>query len=316
MLSFIGLVIVIVLLLANPFYVVPEGRQAVITQFGDPIGEPVTKAGLHLKIPLIQKVNMFEKRILRWDGDAEEVPTQDGKFIWVDTTARWRIKDPLQFFKSVYNAENAQSRLDDVIDSAVKGTIRSHRLIEVIRSSNRVVEKSGLKEKKKEFIEEGALEEIRFGREKIRTKILQTAKKLMPEYGIALVDVRIKRLNYSQSVRRKVYDRMIAERKRAAERFRSEARGKRAEVEGLTEKEMKAILSDAFRKGEKIKGRADAESTDIYAEAYNKDPELYSFLKTLETYKGTVDENTLLILTTESDYLEYLNRISPDGAFQ
>ena len=305
-----GIVLVLVLI-GNPFYIIEEGKQAIVTQFGQPIGEAVTKAGLHIKIPFIQKITTFEKRMLEWDGYPTQIPTKDKRYIWVDTTARWKIQNPLKFFQSVYDERGAHARLDDIIDSAVRDAVTSQNLIELVRSTNKIVENLAKVEKGEEFIDEGALATIKMGRDKIRKDILKKAKKLAPQYGIELIDVRIKRINYVEEVRRKVYERMIAERKRAAEQYRSEGRGIRAEVEGRTEKELKAVLSDAYRKSQEVKGKADAESTKIYADAYNKDPEFFSFLKTLETYSKTIDKNTTVILTTEGEYFKYLTDTSP-----
>lgn len=303
--------VIILILAGNPFYIVYENQQAVITQFGKPIGGAVTTAGLHLKIPFIQKVNYFDKRILEWDGYPTEIPTKDKKYIFVDTTARWRINDPLKYFQSVYNERGAQAKLDDIIDSAVRDAVTAHNLSNIVRSSNRILDELKQMEEEKEFIDEGAMEEIKVGREEIRVEILETARKLAPRYGVELIDVRIKKVNYIEAVRRKAYERMIAERKRAAEQYRSEGRGIRAEVEGKTGKELKAVLSAAYKKSQEIKGEADAQSTQIYADAYKKDKEFYSFLKTLETYKNTIDRNTTIILTTDAEYLKYLKEISP-----
>lgn len=304
-------IVLILLLLGNPFYVLEEGNQVIITQFGEPMGEAVTEAGLHLKVPFIQKVNTFEKRLLEWDGYPNQIPTKDKRYIWVDTTARWRIADPLKFFQSVYDERGAQARLDDIIDSAVRDAITSQNLIEIVRSSNRLIPSLEKLQSEQGFIEKDALEEIRIGRDAIRKDIVERTKKLAPQYGIEIIDVRIKRINYVEEVRVKVYERMTAERNRAAEQYRSEGRGIRAEIQGKTTKELKGILSKAYETSQEIKGEADAESTKIYAAAYNKDPEFYSFLKTLETYNDTVDKNTTLILTTEGDYFKYLNKISP-----
>ncbi len=305
------IVIVAVILSGSPLYILYEGQQAVITQFGKPIGEAKVSAGLKLKIPFIQKVNYFEKRLLEWDGYPTQIPTKDKKYIWIDTTARWQIKDPLRFLQSVFDERGAHARLDDIVDSAVRDAATNHNLISLVRSSNRIIKELEELRKQKEFIEEGALEKIMVGREEIRKEILARARELAPSYGIELIDVRIKRVNYIEEVRAKVYERMIAERKRAAEEYRSEGRGIRAEIEGKTGKELKAILSDAYKNAQGIKGEADATSTQIYADAYNKDEELFSFLKTLETYKNTITKNTVIILTTDSDYFKYLKKISP-----
>ncbi|MCP4653239.1 MAG: protease modulator HflC [Candidatus Omnitrophica bacterium] len=304
-------ILITVILVGNPFYITTEAQQAIVTQFGEPIGEAVVNAGLHFKVPFIQKVNYFEKRILEWDGYPNQIPTKDKRYIWVDTTARWRISDPLKFFQTVDNEQKAHGRLDDIIDAAVRDIVTSGNLIEIVRSSNRLVDELKFKKEEKEFIEEGALEEITIGREAMRTAIIKRVRSDVPQYGIELIDVRIKRVSYVEDVRRKVYDRMIAERKRAAEEYRSEGRGVRAEIQGRTDKELKNVLSQAYKTAQGVKGSADAESTKIYAQAYSKDPELYSFLKTLETYKNTVDKQTTIILTTDGDYFKYLKEISP-----
>ncbi len=290
--------------ISGVFYVVPETQQVVITQFGRPIGTPVNQAGLHFKKPFIQQANYFEKRLLEWDGSPNQIPTKDKRYIWVDTTARWRIADPLKFLQSVGSETGAHARLDDIIDSATRDYVTGHKLIEVVRNSNRLLSK--LEESEVAIESEDVVEKIKVGRDDLTRGILKQAKELIPQYGIELMDVRIKRINYVKEVRRKVYDRMISERKRAAEQYRSEGQGKKAEVEGEMKKELKRITSEAYRKAQEIKGKADAEAIKIYAEAYNKDPDFYSFLKTLETYKETIDGKSTIILTTDSDYYEYL----------
>ncbi|MEW6534342.1 MAG: protease modulator HflC [Candidatus Auribacterota bacterium] len=300
------------ILLANSFYTVMEGRQAIITQFGKPVGDPVYESGLHIKIPFIQKVTFFEKRVLEWDGYPNQIPTKDKRYIWVDTTARWRIENPLKFYRSVYNEQGAQSRLDDIIDSAVRDAVTSHNLIEIVRSSNRLIEEAKISQQDKEFVQEGALEPIKFGRDSLHKIIVQSAQQLAPQYGIEIVDVRIKRVNYVEEVQLKVYERMTTERKRAAEEYRSEGRGIRAEIEGRTEKELKGILSEAYKKAQEIKGLADAKATEIYAAAYNKDPGFYALLKTLETYQKTIDKDTTVILSTDGDYFKFMKSSTPE----
>jgi len=304
----IPIIVVIILgliVLGGALYTVDQTQQVIITQFGEPIGEPITEAGLHVKIPFIQKVNYFDKRLLAWDGLPTQVPSKDKRYIWVDTTARWRIVDPLKFLQTVGNERTALGRLDDIIDSATRNQITSHLLYELVRNSGR------------EFVEtevslqiEEKIGEVKYGREKISRSILKEATRVVPQFGIELVDVRIKRLNYVERVREGVYARMIAERKRVAEQYRSEGQGKKAEIEGMREKELQRITSEAYKKAQEIKGKADAEATKIYAEAYNKSPEFYSFLKTLETYKNTMDKNTWLILTSDSDFYKYLKNLS------
>ena len=306
---FIALIILIVLMaVSGVMYVVDETKQAVITQFGKPVGNPITTAGLHFKKPFIQKVRYFEKRLLEWDGDPNQIPTKDKKYIWVDTTARWKIVDALKFLQSVNNEMGAHARLDDIINSATRDTVTRHLLVETVRNSNRIMEVEG---GKNVIITDEALERIEVGRKALEKIILHDAMELAPKYGIKLVDVRIKRINYVKDVRREVYKRMISERKRAAEQYRSEGQGRRAEIEGQRGKELKLITSEAYRKSEGLKGKADAEVIGIYAKAYNQDPEFYSFIKTLETYKKTIDKNSTIILTTDSDYYKYLKGLQP-----
>ncbi len=305
----IPIIVVIILgliILGGTLYTVDQTEQVVITQFGEPIGEPITEPGLHFKTPFIQKVNSFEKRFLSWDGLPTQVPTKDKRYIWVDTTARWRIVDPLKFLQTVGGERTALGRLDDIIDYATRNQITSHILYELVRDSER------------EFVEtelsiqvEEAIGKVKYGREKISRAILEEASEGVPRFGIELIDVRIKRLNYVEQVRQGVYARMIAERKRVAEQYRSEGQGGKAEIEGRKEKELQRITSEAYKKAQEIKGKADAQATGIYAGAYNKDPEFYSFLKTLETYKSTLDEDTWLILTSDSDFYKYLKSLSP-----
>jgi len=302
----IAVILVIVLFLTGAIYIVDETRQVVITQFGRPVGEPITAAGLHFKTPLIQRAQYFDKRLLDWDGDPNQIPTKDKRYIWLDTTARWRIINALKFLQSVGTEIGAHARIDDIINSATRDAITSHLLVEAIRNTNRILE---TEEEVEVIVAEEALEEIKVGRQALAGMILKKAKVLAPQYGIELIDVRIKRINYVKAVRRKVYERMIAERKRAAERYRSEGEGKRAEIAGQMGKELKQITSEAYRKAQGIRGKTDAETTRIYADAYNKDPAFYSFLKTLETYRKTIDDNSTIILTTDSDYYRYLKSL-------
>ncbi len=306
----IPIIVVVILgliVVGGSLYTIDQTQQVVITQFGEPIGDPISEPGLHVKIPFIQKVNSFEKRILAWDGLPTQVPTKDKRYIWVDTTARWKIIDPLKFLQSVGREMTALGRLDDIIDSATRNQITNHLLYELVRDSGR------------EFVEtevsleiEEELGVVQYGREKISRGILEEAALLVPQFGIELVDVRIKRLNYVERVREGVYARMIAERERVAEEYRSEGEGVRAEIEGRRAKELQRITSEAYRTAQEIKGKADAEATKIYADAYNKGPEFYSFLRTLEIYEDTMDENTWLIMTSDSDFYKYLKTLSPE----
>lgn len=297
-------ILVILAFMSGIVFVVDETKQVVVTQFGKPVGRPISVAGLHFKKPLIQQAHYFEKRLLAWDGDPNQIPTKDKKYIWVDTYARWKITDALKFLQSVGHEINAHARLDDIVNSATRDVITSHLLVEAIRDTNRILE---IKEIEIDIsLAEEALEQIEVGRSTLEELILVKASKLAPQYGIELIDVRIKRTNYVKDVREKVYDRMVAERKRAAERYRSEGQGKSAEISGQLTKELKLITSEAYRQAQGIKGKADAQAVSIYARAYSKDPAFYSFVKTLETYENTIDETSTIILTTETDYYKYL----------
>ena len=297
------LIFLIIIVLLNSFYVVSEMNQVIITQFGEPIGDAITKPGLHMKVPFIQKANYFEKRWLEWDGDANEIPTKDKKYIWVDTYARWRISDPLKFFQRVRDERRAQSRVDDIIDGETRNAVASYDLIEIVRSTNREFE---LTEELAELDISSAIPKIITGREKIAQIILEKASAITPEFGVELRDIRIKRVNYVEEVQRKQFDRMISERQRIAAKYRSEGDGKSAEVRGEKERELKRITSEAYRTSQEIKGKADAEATRIYAEAYNLDPEFYQFMKTLEMYVSSLDKETWLLLSTDSEFLKYL----------
>ncbi len=297
--------IVLIIVLSNAFYVVSETNQVIITQFGEPIGDAITSPGLHVKIPFVQKAHFFEKRWLEWDGDANQIPTMDKKYIWVDTYARWRISDPLVFFQRVRDERGAQSRLDDIIDGETRNAVANYVLIEIVRSTNRDFELT----EEAAILELGtAIPKIKTGREKIAKLILENASKITSEFGVELKDIRFKRVNYVEEVQKKVFDRMIAERKRIAAKYRSEGDGKSAEIRGQKEKELKRIRSEAYRTAQEIKGKADAEATKIYAQAYNLDPEFYQFMRTLETYKTTLKENTWLLLSTDSEFLKYLRK--------
>jgi membrane protease subunit HflC len=314
--SIIVIVVAILLVLSGTFYTVEEGQQAVIVQFGRPVGETVTEAGLHVKLPFVQGVRRFEKRLLTWDGDPNQIPTKGREFIWVDTTARWRIADAKKFLESVASEEGAQSRLDDIIDSVVRDQVSSSELIELVRSASWEVPAEREAEIKKEVAaerEEEIKKEVTRGREEITRTILAEARKIIPQYGIELVDVRIKRLDYIESVRQKVYARMISERKRIAAQFRSEGEGRSAEVLGAMEKELRQIRSTAYRQVQELRGGADAEATRIYGEVYSRDPEFYAFSRTLEIYGEGGNKNSVLILTTDSDYYRYLKHAAAEG---
>jgi membrane protease subunit HflC len=313
--SIIVCVVAILLVVFGTFYTLEEGQQAIIVQFGRPVGETVTAAGLHLKLPFVQEVRRFEERLLIWDGDPNQIPTKGREFIWVDTTARWRIADAKKFLESVATEAGAQSRLNDIIDSVVRDQVSSSELIELVRSASWAVPKEEVLEEVPAEREEELKKQITRGREEITRTILAEARKIIPQYGIELVDVRIKRLDYVESVREKVYARMISERKRIAAQFRSEGEGRSAEILGTMEKELRQIRSTAYRQVQEIHGKADAAATRIYGEAFGRNPELYAFLRTLEVYGEKANKNATLILTTDSDFYQYLKQETP-GAEQ
>ncbi|HNQ81026.1 MAG: protease modulator HflC [Acidobacteriota bacterium] len=300
---YLAAALILLALLGGAVYIVSETNQVVITQFGEPVGGTIIRPGLHLKIPFIQKANYFEKRWISWNGDPNQIPTRDKKYIWVDTYCRWRIADPLVFFQRVDNERNARSRLDDIVDGETRNTIAKFDLIEIVRSSNRAFE---ISEDAAVLDASEAISKIEAGRDKLAAIILENASKITPQFGVDLKDVRIKRVNYVDEVQRKVFDRMIAERRRIAAMYRSEGDGKSAEIRGQKERELKRIQSEAYKTAQEIKGKADAEATRIYAAAYNLDPELYQFMKSLDTYRAGLIKDTWLILTTDSELLKYL----------
>ena len=300
------IVLAIFVVLSGAFYTLEEGQQAVVVQFGRPVGESVTDAGLHFKLPFIQDVRRFEKRLLIWDGDPNQIPTKGREFIWVDTTARWRIADARKFMENVATEAGAQSRLNDIIDSVVRDQVSASELVELVRSASWEVPPGEVLEEVTAEVQEELKKEIARGREEITRTILGEARRIIPQYGIELVDVRIKRLNYVASVQEKVYARMISERKRIAARFRSEGEGRSAEILGTMEKELRQIRSNAYRQVQEIRGKGDAEATRIYGAAYGSDPEFYAFSRTLEAYKEGQNKNSVMILTTDSDYYRYL----------
>lgn len=301
----VGGAILALILLASATYTVSETEQVIITQFGEPIGDAVTEPGLHFKAPFIHRVTRFDQRWLPWDGDANQITTRDKKFIWVDTYARWRIADPLLFFQSVHDERGAQSRLDDIIDGETRNAVATFDLIEIVRITDREFE---ITEDLVSFAAEEAVGDIEHGRNAITRSILEKASEVTPSFGIELVDVRIKRLNYVEEVRAKVYERMISERQRIAERSRSEGQGRAAEIRGQRERELKSIESEAFRQAEEVRGRADAEASRIYAQAYQRDADFYRFMKSLDTYRTALDDGVTLVIGSDSEFLDFLNR--------
>ena len=304
----IALLIAGIIVASQSFYVLDETKQVVITQFGKPIGDAVTEPGLKVKIPFLQKAIYFEKRYLEWDGDPNQIPTKEKKFIFVDCYARWRITDPLQFYKRLTNERGAQSRLDDIIDGETRDQVASHILEEVVRNTNRQADTSA---KISEIIED-SLARIEVGRQRIQNVIQAKANEETTELGIELLDFRFKRINYVEDVRERVYDRMKSERIRIADKFRSEGEGEASRINGEKERELNQIQSEAYKQAETIKGNADAEAARIYSEAYNRSRssvELYSFIKSMETFKATFDSSTTIVLSTNSDLYRYLQRM-------
>jgi membrane protease subunit HflC len=294
----------------NSIYTVSEVEQIIITQFGKPIGVPVTTAGLKLKVPFIQEVNPIEKRVLEWDGSPSDMPTKDKLYISVDLFARWRITDPLQYFLRLRDERSAQSRLDDILGSETRNAVAKHELIEIIRTTkDRVPLRDALLTGAEQELDMGALVPIKKGRKLVEQEIFSAAAEKVQVFGIELLDIRFKRINYNESVRPKIYDRMISERRQIAERFLSEGNGEAARIRGNRVRDLNKIQSEAYRQVEEIRGIADAKATDIYARAYNQSPQsvaFYEFTRTMQSYKSIIAENTTLVLSTDSDLFKFL----------
>lgn len=300
----IVLTVILLMVVSSAVFVVQEPEQVIITQFGKPVGDPITRPGLHFKLPMVQKVHRFDRRYLEWDGDPNQLPTRDKRFIWVNTYARWRISDPLLFFQRLRDERGAQTRLDDIIDGETRNAIAKYDLVEVVRSSNRTPQQS-------ELLPEDAtvLDPIKVGRDHIRREILTNAQKRTSDLGIEILDVQFKRINYVAEVQQKVYERMIAERQRIADRFRSEGEGEASRIRGEMERELKRIQSGAYREAEVIKGRADSTATRIYAAAYDRSPqsrEFFTLLRTLDAYRAAVDSATTMVLSTDGAFYRFL----------
>ncbi|MBF0210571.1 MAG: protease modulator HflC [Desulfamplus sp.] len=325
---YIGIVFMAFVLFASA-YIVDETEQVVITQFGKVVGDAVTTPGLNFKVPFIQKASYFPKNLQEWDGDPGQIPTKDKTFIWVDTFARWKIVDPIKYFQTVNNMTSAQSRLDDIIDPAVRNFVTSYRLVETVRNSDRPMDtfesfdvsenqnidakqEDGSENKVPSIINPISQYKIEVGRSEITKKIIAQAQPKLEAFGIELVDVKIKRVNYVEKVRDAVYGRMIAERKQIAEKFRSEGRGEASNIRGDKEKELQLIKSQAYKRAEEIKGEADAKAAAIYAAAYGVDLEFYSLIKTLDVYKASLDQSSTLVLSTESDFMKYFKMIKEE----
>ncbi len=300
----VGLVLLAIVVIYDGFFILDEGKQVVITQFGAPVGDPVTEAGLHFKMPFVQQTEVFEKKILIWDGEPNQIPTNDKTYVFIDVTARWRISNALKFLQAVGNEARAQSLLSDIIDGTIRDMVNKYDLIEIIRSSDWSVNTMS---------ETTAVSTIgvkpKVGRDGISNQVREIASKITPQYGIELIDVIIKRVNYIDSVRLKVYDRMISERKRIAAEKRSTGEGQKAEILGTVERKLKEIISTANLEAVTVKGKADAEATKIYGEAYSQDPDFYGFQKTLESYPKTIGNNTSLVLSSDSDLYRFLKSV-------
>jgi len=302
------LVIVGLIVLVSSSFIVNETEQAIITQFGKPVGDPIISPGVHFKIPIIQTVHFFEKRFLEWDGSPNQIPTKDKRFIWVDTYARWRIHDPLLYFQRVRDERGAHTRLDDILDGVTRNVIANNNLVEVIRSTNRQFEAStdiG------DVQDSEANVRIELGRDKMTRLIIETASPRLKALGIEVLDLRLKRINYVEEVQIKIYERMITERKRIADQFRSEGQGEAAKILGDKERDLKKIQSEAYRTAQEIRGKADAEATTIYAAAYNQSSEsraFYRFLKTMDSYRNTLTEKDWLVLSTKGDFFKFLEQ--------
>ncbi|MFO7913548.1 MAG: protease modulator HflC [Desulfotignum sp.] len=311
----VAVLVILAVVVYNAAFVVDETEQVVITQFGRITGDPVTDPGLNFKVPFIQKTNFFPKNLLEWDGSPGQVPTRDKTYIWVDTFARWRITDPLTYFQTVRDEFSAQKRLDDLIDPATRNLISSYPLAEIVRNTDRPMDTfEGFGIDTEAQLEEERPRRVRYtvnlGRQEITRRIVEQASEKLDEFGIELVDVKIKRINYIDSVRRSVYDRMIAERNQIAEKFRAEGRGEASNIRGEKEKDLQEINSEAYKTAQTTKGKADAEAAGIYAEAYGADPEFYAFLKTMDLYSQALEKDSTLILSTDSDLMKFMKGVA------
>jgi modulator of FtsH protease HflC len=302
--------------LIGSIYTVSEVEQAIITQFGEPVGAPVTTAGLKVKVPFIQDVNLIDKRVLEWDGNPSDMPTKDKLYVSVDLFARWRIVDPLQYFLRLHDERSAQSRLDDVLGSETRNAVAKHELIEIIRTTKERVPLRDAVAADAGQLDVGSLVPIQKGRERVEQEILAEAAEKVRVFGIELLDIRFKRINYNESVRPKIYDRMISERRQIAERFLSEGNGEAARIRGNRVRDLNKIQSEAYRQVEEVRGAADAKATEIYAKAYNQSPEavaFYEFTRTMQSYKSIIAENTTVVLSTGSDLFKFLKGMTPDA---
>jgi modulator of FtsH protease HflC len=315
----VGMFVVLVvglIVLSSAVFILDESEQAIVVQLGAPVGQPITEPGLHFKLPFVQEVRRFDKRLISWDGDPNQIPTRGEQFISVDTTARWRIADPLRFLQRVQNERGATLRLNDILDSVVRDHISASDLVEIVRSKDWQVSKEDLE--RAQAVSEGdekiLLQRVSTGREELVRSILEKAREQMPEYGIELMDIRIKRVDYVEAVQQRVFERMIAERQRIAEQFRAEGQGRAAEIDGETQRLLAQVRSEAQRQAELIRGEADAEATRIYNDAFGADPEFFAFFRTLESYSRSLGGQTTLMLGVDIEYLRYLKTASRPAA--
>ena len=310
-------VLVLFVVLNASFYILPEGRQAIITEFGKPVSEPITEAGIKFKVPFVQEVRFVDKRILYWDGDPNQIPTKDKKYIKVDTTARWQIIDVLKFIQTVQNETSALARLDSIIDSATRDVISNHNLVEAVRDSNTIVKKSEERKKLIEsqkaegqtFVDEdvsGEIEPVETGRESLSRLIVEKADAELAPYGIKIIDVQLRRISYERSVEAKVYERMISERQKIAQKIRSIGQGEKARIEGRLIRDLKRIESEAYRQSQEVRGKADNKTISIYAQTLSLDPDFYSFMRSLEAYKKALPERAKFLLSHENEFFKYL----------
>ena len=304
LLSIIVIVVILVgiSVLGGTFFIVDETQQGIITQFGKPVGEAVTTPGLHMKVPFIQNANYFDKRYMAWDGAPNQIPTKDKRFIWVDTYARWRISEPLLFFQRLRDERRAQSRLKDILDGETRNAIAKHKLIDLVRSTNREAVQT-----QDDIRHKTPLKQIKFGREKLEKEVLEAASGRTVDLGMEILDFKFKRINYVEDVRKEVYARMISERVRIAEQYRSEGAGEAAKIAGEKDRDLKKITSEAYRNAKEIRGDADAKASDIYAKAYKKDPDFYRFIRTMDSYAKVMGNDSTLVISTDNDLLKYLN---------
>ena len=316
--AILGVLFIALFVARSSIYTVSEVEQAIITQFGKPVGDPVTSAGLKLKVPFIQDVNLIDKRVLEWDGNPSDMPTKDKLYVSVDLFARWRIVDPLQYFLRLRDERSAQSRLDDVLGSETRNAVAKHELIEIVRTTkDRVPLRDTALNDAGRQLDVGSLVPVQKGRKVVEQEIFAEAADKVRVFGIELLDIRFKRINYNESVRPKIYERMISERRQIAERFLSEGNGEAARIRGNRVRDLNKIQSEAYRQVEQIRGLADAKATEIYAKAYNQSRDavaFYEFTRTMQSYKSIIGENTTLVLSTGSDLFKFLKGMTPDGA--